>query len=67
MTSSSGVAGARDQSRESSQSDWSTKFCKLFWRVADKDDKHRQIVEKVTRILLANHKLKKSKTQANVE
>ena len=40
MTSSSGVSGARDQSLESSQSDWSTKFCKLFLRVADK---HRQI------------------------
>ena len=37
---SSGVTGARDQSLESSQSDWSTKFCKLFLRVADK---HRQI------------------------
>ena len=36
MKSSSGVTGARDQSPESSQSDWSTKFCKLFWRVADK-------------------------------
>ena len=40
LTSSSGVTGARDQSLESSQSDWSTKFCKLFLRVADK---HRQI------------------------
>ena len=39
MTSSSGVTCTRDQSPESSQSD-STKFCKLFWRVADK---HRQI------------------------
>ena len=27
--------GARDQSLESSQSDWSTKFCKLFLRVAN--------------------------------
>ena len=34
------MTGARDQSLESSQSDWSTKFCKLFLRVADK---HRQI------------------------
>ena len=40
LTSSSGVTGARDQSLESSQSDWSTKFCKLFLGVADK---HRQI------------------------
>ena len=30
LTSSSGVTGARDQSLESSQSDWSTKFCKTF-------------------------------------
>ena len=34
------MTGARDQSLESSQSDWSTKFCKLFLRVADK---HGQI------------------------
>ena len=34
------MTGARDQSLESSQSEWSTKFCKLFLRVADK---HRQI------------------------
>ena len=34
LTSSSGVTGARDQSLESSQSDWSTKFRKLFLRVA---------------------------------
>ena len=27
---------ARDQSLESSQNDWSTKFCKLFLRIADK-------------------------------
>ena len=40
MTSLSGVTGTRDQSLESSQSDWSTKFCKLLWRIADK---HRQI------------------------
>ena len=38
--SASGVTGARDQSLESSQSDWSTKFCKLFLRVANK---HKQI------------------------
>ena len=36
MTSLSGLTGARDQSLESSQSNWSTKFCKLFWQVADK-------------------------------
>ena len=40
MTSLSGVTDARDQSLESSQRDRSKKFCKLFWRVADK---HRQI------------------------
>ena len=40
MTSSSGVTDARDQSLQSSQSEWSTKFCKLFLRVSDK---HRQI------------------------
>ena len=32
----SGVTGACDQSVEGSQSDWSTKFYKLFWQVADK-------------------------------
>ena len=31
LTSSSGVTGARDQSLESSQSDWSIKFFKLFF------------------------------------
>ena len=41
MTSSSGVTSARDQSLESSQSGWSTKFCKLFSRVTEK--LHRQI------------------------
>ena len=34
------MTSARDQSLESSQSDWSTKFCKLFLRV---EDKHRKI------------------------
>ena len=34
------MTGARDQGPESSLTDWSTKFCKLFLRVADK---HRQI------------------------
>ena len=42
MTSSSGVTGARDQSLESRQSDWSTKFCKLFLRVADKQATFRK-------------------------
>ena len=40
LTSSSSVMSAHDQSLKSSQSDWSTKFCKLFLRVAHK---HRQI------------------------
>ena len=30
------MTGAHDQSLVSSHSDWSTKFCKLFLRVADK-------------------------------
>ena len=32
----SGVTGACDQSVEGTQSDWPTKFCKLFWQGADK-------------------------------
>ena len=35
LTSLSGVTGTRDQSRV--QIEWSTKFCKLFFRVADKN------------------------------
>ena len=31
------MTGARDQILESSQCDWSTKFCELFLRVADKN------------------------------
>ena len=36
IAASSGVTSAHDLSLESSQSNWSTKFCKLFLRVADK-------------------------------
>ena len=36
MTSLRVVTCARDQSLESTQSDWSIKFSKLFWRVAEK-------------------------------
>ena len=43
ITSLSGVTSTHDQSLESSQSEWSTKFCKLFWRVADQ---HKQILFK---------------------
>ena len=32
------VTGAHDQSLESSQSDWTTKFCNLFWQVGDKQE-----------------------------
>ena len=36
MTSLRVVTCARDQSLEFTRSDWSIKFSKLFWRVADK-------------------------------
>ena len=39
MTSLRVLTCARDQSLESTQSDWSIKFSKLFWRVVDK---HRE-------------------------
>ena len=47
----SGVTGTRDQSLESSQSDWSTKFCKLFLLEADKQ---RQIFAGKENCLMKN-------------
>ena len=48
--SSGGVSSARNHSQEFTQSDWS-KFCKLFWQVADK---HRHIFAREEKCSLKN-------------